>query len=46
MAVERAVAHVEKIRQQKIIAHNAALKDIEKIKAAAQSEHDKINKKT
>ena len=45
-AVERAVAHVEKIRQQKIIVHNEALKEIEKIKAAAQLEHDKINKKT
>jgi len=45
-AVERAVAHVEKIRQQKIVAHNKALKEIENIKAAAQLEHDKINKHT
>ena len=46
LAVEKAVAHVEKIRQQKLVAHNNALKEIESIKAAAQKEHDAINKKT
>ena len=46
LAVEKAVAHVEKIRQQKLVAHNNALKEIETIKAAAQKEHDSINKKT
>ena len=46
LAVERAVAHVEKIRQQKLVVHNKALKEIETIKAAAQKEHDAINKKT
>ena len=46
LAVEKAVAHVEKIRQQKLVVHNNALKEIEVIKSAAQKEHDAINKKT
>ncbi len=35
-----------RIRQKKLLVHNEALKDIERIKADAQKEHDKINKKT
>ena len=45
-AVERAVAHVEKIRQQKLTVHNTALKEIESIKQDAQKKHDEINKAT
>ena len=45
-AVERAVAHVEKIRSQKLIVHQNALKEIESIKQDAQKKHDAINKET
>ena len=45
-AVERAVAHVEKVRSQKLIVHNNALKEIESIKKDAQKKHDEINKDT
>ena len=45
-AVEKAVAYVEKIRQEKLRLHQKALKEIENIKANAQKEHDEINRKT
>ena len=45
-AVERAVAHVEKIRQQKLKMHESALKEIEGIKTEAQKKHDAINEDT
>lgn len=45
-AVERAVAHVERIRQKKIEVHTSALKEIENIKMDAQKRHDEINKAT
>ena len=45
-AVEKAVAHVEKIRQKKLEVHAKALKEIEKIKAESQKKHDEINKAT
>lgn len=45
-AVEKAVAHVERIRQKKLEVHNAALKEIEQIKTDAQKRHDEINKST
>ena len=45
-AVERAVAHVEKIRSQKLIVHQNALKEIESIKQDAQKKHDAINRES
>lgn len=45
-AVERAVQHVEKIRQKKLEVHKSALKEIENIKVEAQKKHDEINKAT
>merc|ERR1719440_1155488 len=45
-AVERAVAHVERIRQKKLEVHSSALKEIESIKVEAQKKHDEINKAT
>ena len=45
-AVETAVAIVEKIRQKKLLQHDAALKEIEQIKTDAQKRHDMINKET
>lgn len=45
-AVERAVAHVERIRQKKLEVHSMALKEIENIKTEAQKKHDEINKAT
>merc|ERR1712032_211154 len=45
-AVERAVAHVERIRQHKLEVHKSALKEIEGIKVEAQKKHDEINKAT
>merc|ERR1719503_7676 len=45
-AVERAVTHVEKIRQKKLEVHKSALKEIETIKVEAQKKHDEINKAT
>lgn len=45
-AVERAVAHVERIRQKKLEVHKSALKEIETIKVEAQKKHDEINKAT
>jgi hypothetical protein len=45
-AVERAVAHVERIRQKKLEVHKSALKEIEVIKVEAQKKHDEINKAT
>lgn len=45
-AVEKAVAHVEKIRQKKLEVHAKALKEIEKIKSESQKKHDEINKAT
>ena len=45
-AVERAVAHVERIRQKKLEVHKSALKEIENIKVEAQKKHDEINKAT
>ena len=45
-AVERAVAHVEKIRQEKLKVHESALKEIEDIKSDAQKKHDEINAET
>jgi len=45
-AVERAVAHVERIRQKKLEVHSSALKEIESIKMEAQKKHDEINKAT
>lgn len=45
-AVERAVAHVERIRQKKLEVHSSALKEIETIKVEAQKKHDEINKAT
>merc|ERR1719331_2074777 len=45
-AVERAVAHVERIRQKKLEVHSSALKEIESIKIEAQKKHDEINKAT
>ena len=45
-AVERAVAHVERIRQKKLEVHSMALKEIESIKTEAQKKHDEINKAT
>jgi hypothetical protein len=45
-AVERAVAHVERIRQRKLEVHSSALKEIETIKVEAQKKHDEINKAT
>ena len=40
------MAHVEKIRQQKLIVHQNALKEIKKIKEDAQKKHDEINRQT
>ena len=45
-AVEKAVAHVEKIRQKKLEVHNRALEEVQKVKAAAQVQHDAINVET
>ena len=45
-AVEKAVAHVEKIRQQKLVVHQNALKEIQNIKSEAQKKHDEINRQT
>ena len=45
-AVEKAVAHVEKIRQEKLKVHESALKEIEGIKTEAQKKHDAINEET
>ena len=44
-AVERAVAHVERIRQMKLEVHKSALKEIENIKVEAQKKHDEIKEK-
>jgi hypothetical protein len=45
-AVERAVAHVERIRQRKQEVHNSAMREIESIKFDAQKRHDEINRST
>ena len=37
---------MEKIRQQKLIVHQNALKEIKKIKEEAQKKHDEINRQT
>ena len=42
-AVERAVAHVERIRKQKQVAHDEAIKEIEQIKLAAKKKHEEID---